>query len=883
LFVSLGLAKAPENALKKMSGYTGSKTLCNISNWAYWVYDNGLSAHSPDGSSGGFYPRGTAGAIYQDGFMWGGKVDTDEDGIGDRVRAGGQYYNSGTVPGYVISGGDVGEAVVADPLDPAVRVYRIRKNYTSISNTELVKEIHELVNNDPFKFDMDMADDILDQYQQDWEEWPVNRGAPFYDKDGDGIYTAGVDEPGIANADQVIWFVVNDYDRRYTTSMLGSEPIGFELQVTIWAYNDENSRFGQSIFKSYKLINKSNSKVEDMYISQWSDPDIGSAGDDYAGCDTLLNLGYAYNGSSSDSRYDIWGLPPAAAGYVLLQGPMIESPGDTAYVDFKPMIGYKNLEMTSFSHFRPYPMGGIGADYIYTIWYYNMMRGFIGTDDLNDSIHYHIGNDSDNPTTVYPLSGDPVAGIGDIDGENNWFLPGDRRIMINSGPFDFAPGDTQEVIIALVGGLGDDHLSSITELKANVDLARLLYEGKFKNVAQAPEYPDLTCRSFEKSLILEWGSDHERVEEIEGYSIAGYEFEGYNVYQLPYATADQDEATRIATFDVVNDIKVINDTRRLEEFMYEEAEVPVAYGDDTGIQRYLKIDWDYINDCLLYEGKTYYYAVTSYNQNISEDRMGAKMYESLFIAHVITLQEELPGNKLQSYVAQSDFEIEHTAGNGEGTIIVKVVDPYTITGEDYTINFEYNQDSSDVLFNVKNYEGIILSEGNSIIRDTTVYTGAPIVDGLEIKVMSPPQGIAEVVQPAAHGSSTIVDDNLWHSLQAAGDGSEPWHRAAGAPWMIMDSRSGDMNGDLYANVPDRFQTWGTSDFEIVFGDSSVAWSYLNDVCLTEKVPFAIYKYNPDGTVRRQFIAIFDDQVTGTEYTWDQGIASVYTATSGYEE
>jgi hypothetical protein len=120
-------------------------------------------------------------------------------------------------------------------------------------------------------------------------------------------------------------------------------------------------------------------------------------------------------------------------------------------------------------------------------------------------------------------------------------------------------------------------------------------------------------------------------------------------------------------------------------------------------------------------------------------------------------------------------------------------------------------------------------------------------------------------------------------LQAAGDGSEPWHRAAGAPWMIMDSRSGDMNGALYDNVPDRFQTWGTSDFEIVFGDSSVAWSYLSDVVLTGKVPFAIYKYNLDGTVERQFIAIFDSQVAGTDGTWDQGIASAYTATAGYEE
>ncbi len=350
--IVLGLAKAPENALKKMNEYTGSKTLCNISNWACWVYDNGLSAHSPDGSSGAFYPIETATAIYQDGFIWGGKVDTDGDGIGDRVRVGGQQYNIGTVPGWVISGGDVGEAVVADPSDPAVRVYRIRSDYQHISDSELLEDAAMQNEVSRMRVTDEMKQAIIDQYEQDWEEWPVHLGAPYYDKDNDEVFTAGIDEPGIANADQVLWFVVNDYDRMYTTSMLGSEPIGFELQVTLWAYDDKESRFGQTIFKSYKLINKSNSKVEDMYITQWSDPDIGSASNDYVGCDTAIGLGYGYNADESDSDYDVYDLKPPAAGYVLLQGPMVASPGDTAIYELKDVPDHKNLPMTSFGWCR---------------------------------------------------------------------------------------------------------------------------------------------------------------------------------------------------------------------------------------------------------------------------------------------------------------------------------------------------------------------------------------------------------------------------------------------------------------------------------------------------------------------------------------------------
>ena len=37
-----------------------------------------------------------------------------------------------------------------------------------------------------------------------------------------------------------------------------------------------------------------------MYLSYWTDDDLGNANDDYVGCDTLLNLGYTYNGDNND-------------------------------------------------------------------------------------------------------------------------------------------------------------------------------------------------------------------------------------------------------------------------------------------------------------------------------------------------------------------------------------------------------------------------------------------------------------------------------------------------------------------------------------------------------------------------------------------------------
>ena len=41
-----------------------------------------------------------------------------------------------------------------------------------------------------------------------------------------------------------------------------------------------------------------------MYISMWSDPDIGDSADDFVGCDTTLNMVYAYNAYEFDHVYD---------------------------------------------------------------------------------------------------------------------------------------------------------------------------------------------------------------------------------------------------------------------------------------------------------------------------------------------------------------------------------------------------------------------------------------------------------------------------------------------------------------------------------------------------------------------------------------------------
>ena len=55
------------------------------------------------------------------------------------------------------------------------------------------------------------------------------------------------------------------------------------------------------------LINKSGAALDSTFLVQWSDPDLGESGDDYAGCDVARNLGFVYNGKPVDYDYGACG------------------------------------------------------------------------------------------------------------------------------------------------------------------------------------------------------------------------------------------------------------------------------------------------------------------------------------------------------------------------------------------------------------------------------------------------------------------------------------------------------------------------------------------------------------------------------------------------
>lgn len=463
-------------------------TLVNINNISMWIRADGWSGRNPlSGSSGILFPRGTVAVIFQDGILWGGLV---RDGQSPEVRVGGQTFLIGTVPGRILSKG-----IAEDPNAPDVRIWRIRRDYQTADLTRDAAEI----NNIPIEeVTEEQIHAVRDQYEKDWNEWPVGKGAPFNDSNGNGIRDPG-EEPGIAGADQVVWFAANDLDSTATLALYGSPPIGLEMQVTLWGYNRPDI-LGNVIFKRVRLIYKGTeatpdtAHIDSMFIAQWADPDLGAYSDDFAGCDSTLQIGFAYNSSSFDALFAQFNLIPPAVGYALLQGPIVasENPQSTARFDFGVRNGYVNLRLFFFWHKGS---GSAISDPVLgsfesgTLPMYNLLRGFLPWSDPDNPQPFHDGQG--NPTR-FPICGDPVTGTGDIDGIH--LPPGDRRFLLSSGPFSLALGDTQEVIIGLIGASGGDHILSVAELQKATGqiqtLAKSLFRATFPTVSVAPDYSD---------------------------------------------------------------------------------------------------------------------------------------------------------------------------------------------------------------------------------------------------------------------------------------------------------------------------------------------------------------------------------------------------------
>ncbi len=408
-------------------------------------------------------------------------------------------------------------------------------------------------------------------------EWPAHGDptkdqdfylAPFYDRDGNGIYEPSrgdypdfdirgdgcdpSDRTVRLFGDQTYWWVFNDKGNIHTET--GGDPVGMEIRAQAFAFTT-NDEVNNMTFYNYELINRSTQTLSNTYFGQWVDPDLGCSGDDYVGCDVKRGLGYCYNADAVDDDVCSGALPyganPPAIGIDFFEGPYkdndgIDNPGPTADNNFFVSYGdaiagdgitYKGMGIGYGDQVVDNERFGMRKFMIYTGGSTPGVYGFPQTDPDNAIQHYRYlqgiwqngdplvyggggyqtnpGADANIPCDyAFPGDSDPQGfGAGGVSGLFDWSEvtnanpKGDRRFMQSAGPFTLEPGAVNNITVGAVYARSSAGglFASVDAMRLADDKAQALFDNCFQ-ILEGPDAPDVVIQEMDKEIIIYLGN-----------------------------------------------------------------------------------------------------------------------------------------------------------------------------------------------------------------------------------------------------------------------------------------------------------------------------------------------------------------------------------------
>jgi len=301
----------------------------------------------------------------------------------------------------------------------------------------------------------------------DLAEWPVGLGAPTVDANGqpvaitsrDQVVDLAAGERPVISGTQTAFWVMNDVGNTHSDS---GAPLGIEVAVTAFAIASTEDAFDQGTFYRVTLINRNTSSIEDTRFGIFVDPDLGDSGDDYVGVDTTRGMGFVYNMDNEDDSYPT----PPASGFDFLDGlATFASPAKSGAPEVStPLtpLGVYNVLQGLWTDGTPFTEGGTGYQ-------------------------------TSGPVTPFIYAGDPVTDSFwsqvNTDDQGTDFFPGDKRMVLAAPSFDLAPGASRSFALAVVFAQGEDHLDSITQLRAASDVIQAAYDdgSLFETAPPGPE------------------------------------------------------------------------------------------------------------------------------------------------------------------------------------------------------------------------------------------------------------------------------------------------------------------------------------------------------------------------------------------------------------
>ena len=285
----------------------------------------------------------------------------------------------------------------------------------------------------------------------DMQDWPWHLGAPVYDGDGnpDNYNLAGGDRPHVFG-DQTVWWVMNDAGNLHLNTE--SSPIGLEVQASAFAATDVGLWSPHTTFYRYELVNRLSVPIDSVYMSMYAE---GYPDGFFVGSDSVAGISYLYKAYDYDPHG--YGDRPPAIGFTFVQGPLVNDDGEDNDRDGTIDEDDERLRMTSFLvHNHNFGINGWPHT---AIGWYRFLKGL-----WNDGSPMTVGGCEgvwfSREPTRFMFSGRPPGFWSEenSDGMGSRCYPWFNVLFTSTGPFRIEPGETQEIVFAIVYSQGNDRL-----------------------------------------------------------------------------------------------------------------------------------------------------------------------------------------------------------------------------------------------------------------------------------------------------------------------------------------------------------------------------------------------------------------------------------------
>lgn len=258
--------------------------------------------------------------------------------------------------------------------------------------------------------------------------------APFYDRNGDGVYNVYDGDYPMIHGDKMLWWINNDAGSR------SQNPMGIDRRYSVYEYEcSGDSNLDNTLFLSVVIKNQSNHSYDSVTIGAFSDMELGCVINHRTGCIPSKNSFYAYKGYVPGGRQQ--------NGITCDDGSICPT-AEVGYGCKLPIISatFLNDTMKCYEYINNFPGQNLPAT---DRGYYNYMNGL-----WNDTSSVTFGGLGHGGLVPYPyaLPGNPADTTqwSEVHLQPGMMLAGPRYGVAAIGPFSLGQGDTISFDMAFI-------------------------------------------------------------------------------------------------------------------------------------------------------------------------------------------------------------------------------------------------------------------------------------------------------------------------------------------------------------------------------------------------------------------------------------------------